>query len=195
MTEETERADLLAPLGMLTAVGLAFLVGWCARDNPAASDDSCEKAASTARTISSVAGLPTCCVHHVPSHRCKREHLPQHEVSKASCVVCGSSSMSQASCDSTATRQPGPLAPASCASSDAMRVARRAYCLTLLFNIQGDPAAVFDVTNQTGGGYAAGQIIWCASLTYIMRCKFTGSQNAISTTPRVVLHEGLERSL
>ena len=30
MTEETERADLLAPLGMLTAVGLAFLVGWCA---------------------------------------------------------------------------------------------------------------------------------------------------------------------
>ena len=30
MTEETERADLLAPLGMLTAVGLSFLVGWCA---------------------------------------------------------------------------------------------------------------------------------------------------------------------
>ena len=30
MTEETERADLLAPLGMLTAVGLAFIVGWCA---------------------------------------------------------------------------------------------------------------------------------------------------------------------
>lgn len=36
----------------------------------------------------------------------------------------------------------------------------RAYCLTLLFNIQGDPAAIFDTTNQTGGGYAAGQIIW-----------------------------------
>ncbi len=29
MTEETERADLLAPLGMLTAVFLAFVVGWC----------------------------------------------------------------------------------------------------------------------------------------------------------------------
>ena len=31
----------------------------------------------------------------------------------------------------------------------------------LLFNIQGNPADIFDVTNQTGGGYAAGQIIWC----------------------------------
>ena len=29
MTEETERADILAPLGMLTAVFLAFVVGWC----------------------------------------------------------------------------------------------------------------------------------------------------------------------
>ena len=46
--------------------------------------------------------------------------------------------------------------------NDALSAARRAYCLTLLFNIQGNPADIFDLTNQTGGGYAAGQIIWCA---------------------------------
>ena len=43
---------------------------------------------------------------------------------------------------------------------------RRAYCLTLLFNIQGNPADIFDPTNQTGGGYAAGQILWCASFVH-----------------------------
>ena len=30
MTEETHRADIQAPLGMLTAVLLAGVVGWCA---------------------------------------------------------------------------------------------------------------------------------------------------------------------
>ena len=29
MTEETARADIQAPLGMLAAVFLAFVVGWC----------------------------------------------------------------------------------------------------------------------------------------------------------------------
>ena len=29
MTEETHRADIQAPLGMLTAIVLAGFVGWC----------------------------------------------------------------------------------------------------------------------------------------------------------------------
>jgi len=40
----------------------------------------------------------------------------------------------------------------------------------LLFNIQGNPADIFDVTNQTGGGYAAGQIIWCEIFLSSMHC-------------------------